>query len=386
MRRAKNWGVAILLFLVSLSAGSITSWVQGDLGDARKVVTSVISKYLAQSTGPEVKASLKALGPEKKSALVNFMGAEGKGFLLSQCAPEVCAVIKPLKPAGRISEDDFRKIYPDILSSILGRMPADKYGKFILSTGNEIAAEALFMGWQGQNKYFAGLDPSRHEIILKTTPTWMFLEMGLRRYAEIKDYTCILYKQERLGRKLQDVETILVKYRDKPKSIYMKWLAGPWKGRELLYNEALSKTDVRVRESGFLGVIPIWIDYHNPIAQRGTNHPAIEIGLKFLLELNLDQYKKATPKNELGRADHGIREFEGRKVYVMENILPREKNKGYYCYRVVHYMDYLNAIEPKVEVFNWDNKLYESYLYTKLKLNTGLTEKDFDPENPEYRL
>ena len=63
--------------------------------------------------------------------------------------------------------------------------------------------------------------------MLQNTPTWLFSETGLRRYAELKDYTCIMYKQERLGSKLQDVETIVLKYREHPKSIYMKWIAGP---------------------------------------------------------------------------------------------------------------------------------------------------------------
>ena len=49
-------------------------------------------------------------------------------------------------------------------------------------------------------------------------------------------------------------------------------------------------------------------------------------------------------------------------------------------------MDYANSIEPRVDVYNWDNQLQESFTYTKLKLNPGLTEKDFTPSNPEYRL
>jgi hypothetical protein len=386
MKKTALFGISICLLLLPLAGFPLNSWINGDLGEAHEIIASVISKYFAQCDGKEARAALDAIGSDKKAKLVNFIGDSGKQYLLSACAPDISPVIKNFKPAGEVSETEFAKLWPEILPVLVGRLPVDKYNQFIISTRDQIGPEAIFIGWQGQRDYLSNIDPSRQEIILQNTPTWLFLEAGLRRYAEIKDYTAILYKQERLGRNLQGVETILVKYREKPKSIYMKWLDGPWTGRELLYNESLNKTDVRVRESGLLGVIPIWINYNNPIAQRGSNHPAVQIGLKFLLDLNTDNYKRATANHELGRKDHGIQVVDGRKVYVMENILPRDKKKGYYCYRVMHYMDYMDSLEPKVEVYNWNDQLQESFLYTKLKLNAGLTEKDFNPKNPEYRL
>jgi hypothetical protein len=388
MKRAKSgiMVIGIIAFLIALPAAPLSSWVKGKLPDPHDIVQTVVSKYLAQCDAKEAKASLDALGPEKKAVLVNYLGESGKSYLLSKCQGEVCGFVKTLKPGKSASESEIQKLYPEILSTILSRMPAEKYGKYILSSADEIGPEAIFMGWQGQQRYFSGIEFSRHEVVLQNTPTYLFMEMGLRRYAELKDYTSIMFKQERLGKKLQGVETIQLKYREKPKSIYLKWIDGPWKGRELLYNESINKKQVRVRESGFLGVIPIWIGYDNPIAQRGSNHPAVDIGLKFMLEVNLDNYKRADAVGDLKRKDHGIQDVDGRKVYVMENILPRDKSKGYYCYRVIQYMDYKNAIEPRVDVFNWDDQLQESFTYTKLKLNAGLTEKDFDPENPEYNL
>ena len=374
-----------VLFLAALPAIPLSSWVKGTLPDPHDILSSVVSKYLAQCDAKEARASFDALG-DKKTVLVNYLGESGKSYLLSKCSGDVCNFIKTIKPGKAASEAEILKVYPEILIANHNRMPVDKFNKYILSAADEIAPEAIFMGWQGLDKYFLGLEPSRHEIVLQNTPTYIFLELGLRRYAELKDYTAIMFKQERLGRKLQGVETIQLKYREKPKSIYLKWIDGPWKGRELLYNESLNKTDVRVRESGFLGVIPIWISYDNPIAQRGSNHPAIEIGLKYMLELNLRDYKRSFAANELRRKDHGIQMVDGHKVYVMENILPRDQKKGYYCYRVFQYMDYLNSLEPRIDVYNWDDQLQESFTYTKLKIDAGLTEKDFDPDNPEYRL
>ena len=70
----------------------------------------------------------------------------------------------------------------------------------------------------------------------------------------------------------------------------------------------------------------------------------------------------------------------------MEAIYPREKEKGYYCYRAVLNLDFEMKVPVKIQIFDWDDNLVESYLYENLKLNAGLTDADFDPKNPEYHF
>jgi LysM repeat protein len=40
----------------------------------------------------------------------------------------------------------------------------------------------------------------------------------------------------------------------------------------------------------------------------------------------------------------------------------------------------------KVEIFDSDGQLYERYEYLRIDTNVGLTDADFDPDNPEYRF
>ena len=40
----------------------------------------------------------------------------------------------------------------------------------------------------------------------------------------------------------------------------------------------------------------------------------------------------------------------------------------------------------KCEVYDWDDRLVESYGYKHLELNANLTDADFDPDNSEYRF
>ena len=77
---------------------------------------------------------------------------------------------------------------------------------------------------------------------------------------------------------------------------------------------------------------------------------------------------------------------DGRDVYQMESVLPKDPEAGYYCHRIVLYLDFMRSFPIGAEVYDFDNQLRESYFYTEIKLNPGLTDRDFDPKNPEYRL
>jgi hypothetical protein len=39
-----------------------------------------------------------------------------------------------------------------------------------------------------------------------------------------------------------------------------------------------------------------------------------------------------------------------------------------------------------VIIRDWQGRLYEQYDYSEVKLNAGLTRKDFDPDNKEYNF
>jgi len=55
-------------------------------------------------------------------------------------------------------------------------------------------------------------------------------------FGRVTYYTAIFHKQQRVEGKLLQEETILIKFR-KPGSLYMRWVASPYKGGELLYVE-----------------------------------------------------------------------------------------------------------------------------------------------------
>lgn len=193
-----------------------------------------------------------------------------------------------------------------------------------------------------------------------------------------------MYKQERIDGKPQGVEKILLKYRDQPLAIYMKWLEGPWQGREVLYNSKIHKPGwARVRESGILGIMAVTAPIDSEVLRRGANHLLIEVGFRYYIEGNEKEFQKAQGRIEHQR--YGIKDLDGVKVYQFESILPKEP-ETMYAYRTMEYFDFRNALPIKSEVYNFDNELKESFHYTQIEVNPGLTDRDFDPANPDYGL
>ncbi len=389
------WGIVFLL--LSTTSYALYSPTQGELPEFREVLPKSIVKYLSHCDAQLAKKAIASVGEDKIQLIANYIGDEGWKYVMEHIKPELKPILEKYKPASGIDfkklEAELKKVYPKIPAIWMNLLPEQEFIRYLKETEKLVrGVEALFMGWQGLRVFFETLDEKRHEALLDHTPDWVFIDIGLMRYDAIKDYKCIVYKQERVKGHLQDVEKILLKYRDKPFAIYMKWLDGPFKGREVLYNEAYYKDKVRVREGGsgisdrILGIAPAWIGLTSSLARRGTNHLVTEIGLKHLLEMIKKDYLRGKGTNDIKRVNHGIQEVDNHKVYVMENILPKDPKKGYYCYRIIHYIDYMRSLEIKAVMYNWDNQLQESYTYTQIAINPGLKDIDFDPENPEYRL
>lgn len=331
-----------------------------------------------------------ALSEKERGAIGDFLGEDGSKKVNAGLPKDRQAWLNKNFPrSGKAEgESDFQPIYPNVITVINNLLALDQLQKALGSLSSEdLASQSLFLGEDGRRYLFSKISQDKTQAILDRTGDWVFIETGKRKYKSISQYMCTFYKQERVGGKWQDRETILMKYREKPKGIYMKWQAGPYTGRELLYNETILGTGkVRVRESGLLGVIAVTIPIDSELAKRGTNHLCTEVGLKYLLTMIENDFIKGGPKGEIGRKNYGIVDLDGNKVYKMESIMPQDPKKGYYCYRIVHYIDYIRSLEIKAEIYNFKNEIQEIYYYTDIKLNPGLPDQDFDPANPKYGL
>ncbi len=203
--------------------------------------------------------------------------------------------------------------------------------------------------------------------------------------ARTDSYTALFHKQELIQSNLTEEETIFLKFK-KPLNVYMKWIKEPYRGRESLYVEGFNNNRVKVRECGLVWVMPLDLDPYGSLIMQGSRHPITDTGLEHMVRLIYENLAKGMKTGEVDFRNHGRENVYGQGTLKTEIIFPRNRAKGYYCYRAVLYLDTVKKLPIRVQIYDWDNMLVESYGYEALKLDAGLSEADFDPDNPEYRF
>lgn len=251
-------------------------------------------------------------------------------------------------------------------------------------------------------------------------------------YERVKDYSATFLKQERIDGRLLSLERIEYKFR-KPNDIYMKWLNRPYKGQEAIYRQGNGTDKMTVHKGGLLGVFTLNIDPKGARAMKNQHHPIYESGIGATIALVKRGLLTGIKRKEYDVSYEGKKLLDGRETMVIEGRFP-ERCEGithtvqegenlwviaekynqdmyvilhnndrirdpkdikagtkllvpyHYCQRIVIYIDRESAILVKVDIFDWEGNLYETYQYTDLKINLGLTDRDFSSDNPAYNF
>ncbi len=245
--------------------------------------------------------------------------------------------------------------------------------------------------------------------------------------AATNDYTMRLVKRELFGSKLSRTETIAVKWQ-RPHRIYLHATEGPREGQAVIYVPGWNKDRLRVRK---------WfnwnLDPYGTLAMAHAHHPITEVSLVHLVDLVLDNVRRARAKNvgtltsvgtetlfgrrvlrlqattpptgtsptvEKGQTLWDVAKATGQSMYV---ILHANKSRGwtqadhpkpgdavivpdFYAGRLVLWIDDALRLPLQIDLYDHEGNLYEHYEHHDLKVNVGLTGADFDPKNPEYKF
>ena len=249
--------------------------------------------------------------------------------------------------------------------------------------------------------------------------------------AGIRDYTMRLVKRELRGTVLTPEETIVIKWQ-RPQRIYLHELTGPQEGQEVLYAPGWNKDRLRVHKGSFPD-FNVNLNPYGTIAMAHSHHPVPEISLPHLVELVLDNVRRArarnvgtltygghetlfgrpavrveattpatgkTPTLEQGQTLWDIARATGQSMYV---ILHANRARGwwqadspkrgdavivpeFYAGRLVLWIDEQLGLPLQIDLYDHDGRLYEHYEHHDLVVNAGLTDADFNPKNPAYRF
>ena len=200
-------------------------------------------------------------------------------------------------------------------------------------------------------------------------------------YARVHSYTARFVRQEVVDGALRPREEALLKFR-RPGLIYLRWIAGPPVGRQILFAPG---DQMLVREPGlFTSLATIVMAPDSPRVLSESRHPVTDIGIGQLITLVLDGARRAGAAGELTVRDDGVAPGADGLERRLEVILPRERERGYDCYRLALSVSAESGLPVRAVMYDWDDRTVADYAYREVRLNPPLTRTDFDPANPEY--
>lgn len=210
------------------------------------------------------------------------------------------------------------------------------------------------------------------------------------RYDALRDYTCTFYKREAIDGKLSDYHVMDFKARTKPLSFYIK-CSTPRKGREAIWIKGKHDGKVVAHDSGVIKVLAgtMYLDPKGNIAMEDNRHPITEAGLGNMIETIRRSWEV-----ELKPGLTQVRIQEGHKVgdrpCTMIETTHLKHDSSFVFHRLRLFIDDQLGLPVRLEGFDWPKgphaapELVEEYTFDRLKVNVGLSDRDFDPANPSY--
>lgn len=264
-------------------------------------------------------------------------------------------------------------------------------------------------------------------------------------WSAVDDYTKLVEKTERLVNGDVTEQSVFVKFR-RPEYFYMIVLDGLNKGGELIY-PAREGSDLAVAHAGgFRGgfarflqktvilrkVVPTEFSLDDPSLGEWQHQTATDASIGATIDRIAGNVRRAAAygEGEIGVAEdcdaggncllrldfsfptavgetHEVVDGEtlwsigdayGRSMYTLwyanpQVRGPRKLRAGqnlfiprYYAARGSVWVSPERLLPTRIEIFDADGELYERYVYAEVRVNVGLTDADFDPENPDYRF
>jgi len=222
------------------------------------------------------------------------------------------------------------------------------------------------------------------------------LKQGVQFLKSTPDYTALFTKRELVGGELQDEQTISIKVRHAPFSIYLKWLDYE-RGREVMYVDGLNDGQMLVHSGGWKARLPaILMSPDSTLAMKEARYPVTKAGLLALAE-TIIEFNTRDLSEKTGVCTQLEDQTVGDRVcacYVMDyasvDVSP-------------HYRKSLTLIDKEwgvplyIKNFGWpqegteltgeeldESTLIEHYAYSEVQFRSGLTAMDFDHANEDY--
>jgi len=232
---------------------------------------------------------------------------------------------------------------------------------------------------------------------LTAGPCWAQRPMSLEQVEEvvrsmqkahsaINDYVAVLHQRQRFGEELSPREKILFKFK-KPLSLYMKWLDGESKGREIIYVKGANDGAMWIHNGSFPDITLCMSPETCKQLSEGR-HTVNEAGVGYIADMiaNNVALAKSRPLDKVSCWDYGESLMEGEPSRCLEMVMPPRKDSGYYGHRAYMCQSKRTGLLNRITVWDFRKLLVEDFIFENIKVDVGLGKKDFDPDNPDYKF
>lgn len=216
----------------------------------------------------------------------------------------------------------------------------------------------------------------------------------------LDDYTARFVKQDRdvngvLGEQIEMLMKVQTRLRGDsegaPLRVYMKFLAPESKkGREVIWGEDLFDRKICVHGTGILGIKKLWLRPTGFLAMQGERFPITEVGMVRLMEKVILRGGQdlSNPNIEINVVPDYEIDGTTAELLQIRCSKPRGGKDDFSLAEVA--IDRQRMLILMFRSFGWpetdeeDAPLLESYTYHDIETNVGLTDEDFNPDNPNY--
>ncbi len=230
-------------------------------------------------------------------------------------------------------------------------------------------------------------------------PALEVARLGLERIRnEVRDYTALMVKQERIKDKLLPEEFLRVKVRHSSaeppinRAFYVRHVK-PKKmaGQEAIWVENENDGKLIAHGTGLEKLIPVPpLKPTGVIAMRNNRYPITELGIETLIIRMLEKGERDRQHDD-GCTVEVSRDLQldGNPCTLITITHPKQQDPFEFHIAKIYIDDKLQ-LPVGYEGYMWPKEpggepvLIERYFYREIKINVGLTDLDFDRDNPEY--
>lgn len=208
------------------------------------------------------------------------------------------------------------------------------------------------------------------------------------RARELTSYTAILEMQEEVNGNLREMDSIQIKLRQEPFSVYMRWTAN---GQEALFVRGRNDDRLLAKPTNGLAALKrLWrLDPESRMAKQSCRYPITESGIENLVNRVYEFY--SARKDWTSAVKCSVLNSSATNNFVIEYCLQfRDKSVSPEYLESRLSFDEATGLLIAVQNFAWtddqSSRIVEHYAYRAIDQAATLNDSDFDEKNSEYEF